>query len=112
MVSVTKPMDSDSLLQKLWLIRPRFVYLRVQVREFPIPIFLVAPLIVLEVLPLIGHWAIRNFARESQKEPEMQYLQQALKALSGMTWELRKSAALTLVEVQAKHRVYLKIGLW
>jgi hypothetical protein len=105
-------------VEKLSLIRPRFVYLLLRVREIPVPIFLFAPLVALEFFLMMGAWFIR---RSGKNYPHQESAVKALRALRGQTWELRKLPPFALVELEirpkvfdpnAPARVYLKIGLW
>jgi hypothetical protein len=90
----------------------------VRVHEIPVPIFLFAPLVMLEFFLMMGAWFIRN---SGSRDPQMEFALQALQALRGQTWELRKMPPFALVEVEVKpkaldagapQRVYVKIGLW
>jgi hypothetical protein len=105
-------------VEKLSLIRPRFVYLLLRVQEIPVPIFLFAPLVALEFFLLMGAWFIR---RSGSSDQQLEVALKALNALRGQTWELRKLPPFALVELEirpkvfdpnAPARVYLKIGLW
>lgn len=108
MVTQIKPSDGPQVLQKLSLLRPRFVYVWARVRELPIPIFLFAPLSLLELAPLVAAKIIR---REGYR-PETEYVLQALKAVQGQTWELRKLPPFALVEAEVKDEASVKIGIW
>ncbi len=108
MVAQIKPSDSSGVLQKLFLLRPRFVYVRVSVREIPIPILLFLPLVLLELAPAVAAWIIR---REGYR-PQTEYVLQALRAVQGQTWELRKLPPFALVEVEVQNKVQVKVGIW
>jgi hypothetical protein len=105
-------------VEKLNLIRPRFVYLSLRVQKIPVPIFLFAPLVALEFFLMMGAWFIR---RSGSRDQQLELALKALEALRGQTWELRKLPPFALVEVEIKSkvfdpnapaRVYLKVGLW
>lgn len=118
MVAVSRTIPEPDLLGKLSLVRPRFVYLWVRVKEIPVPVFLFAPLVMLEFFLMMGTWFIR---RSGSRDPQMDFALHALQALRGQTWELRKMPPFALVEVEvrpkafdahAPQQVYVKIGLW
>lgn len=118
MVAVSQTIPEPDLLGKLSLVRPRFVYLWVRVKEIPVPVFLFAPLVMLEFFLMMGLWIIR---RTQSRDPELDFALHALEALRGQTWELRKMPPFALVEVEvrpkafdahAPQQVYIKIGLW
>ncbi|GIW24174.1 hypothetical protein [Meiothermus sp.] len=113
MVAVSKALPVH-WFSKLHRVRPRFVYLWVRVQDVPLPIFLFAPLVVLEFFLLVGIW----ITRRQGFEPQLAF---ALQALRGQTWELRQMPPFALVEVKIKPKafypkaptqVYVKIGLW
>jgi hypothetical protein len=118
MVAVSKATPSADWFSKLSLVRPRFVYLWVRVQEIPVPIFLFAPLVMLELFLMMALWIIR---RTQSRDPQLDFALHALGALRGQTWELRKMPPFALVEVEVKPKafdsnapkqVYVKIGLW
>ncbi len=118
MVAVSRRIPEPGLLGKLSLVRPRFVYLWVRVKEIPVPVFLFAPLVMLEFFLMMGAWFIH---RTGGRDPQMDFALHALEALRGQTWELRKMPPFALLEVEvepkasdarAPQQVYLKIGLW
>jgi len=118
MVAVSRTIPEPDLLGRLSLIRPRFVYLWVRVKEIPVPVILFAPLVMLEFFLMMGTWFIR---RSGSRDPQMDFALHALQALRGQTWELRKMPPFALVEVEvrpkafdahAPQQVYVKIGLW
>ncbi|GIW30803.1 MAG: hypothetical protein KatS3mg071_0977 [Meiothermus sp.] len=100
MTTVSEVSVSPGWRSRLHLIRPRFVYLWVRLWALPIPIFLFAPLVMLELFLMLGAWRLRN----------------SLEALRGQIWELRKMPPFVLLEAEVRPRasqqVYLKIGLW
>jgi hypothetical protein len=108
MVARIAPSDSPQVLQKLSLLRPRFLYLRAEVKEIPIPILLFIPLSLLELAPALATSILR---REGHR-PGTEYALQALKAVQGQTWELRKLPPFTLVEAEVRGQVRAKIGIW
>ncbi|MCX7601733.1 MAG: hypothetical protein N2Z75_07315 [Meiothermus sp.] len=103
------------------MLRPRFVYVWVRLPEIPVPLFLFAPLVMLEFFLMMGIWAIR---RTQGPDPQLAFALHALGALRGQTWELRKMPPLALrkmpplalVELETKPKahkpLYVKIGLW
>lgn len=118
MVTVAKATPKADGFFKLSLVRPRFVYLWVRVQEIPLPIFLFAPLVMLELFLMMALWIIR---RTQSRDPQLAFALHALGALRGQTWELRKMPPFALVEVEVKPKVfdsnapkqvYVKIGLW
>lgn len=118
MLAVSRVTPQSGLLSKLSLIRPRFVYLLVRVHEIPVPIFLFAPLVILEFFLMIGAWFIRN---SGSRDPQINFILQALQALRGQTLELRKLPPVVLIELEvrpkafdssAPQRVYARVGLW
>jgi len=118
MVAVSRTIPEPDLLGRLSLVRPRFVYLWVRVKEIPVPVILFAPLVMLEFFLMMGTWFIR---RSGSRDPQMDFALHALQALRGQTWELRKMPPFALVEVEvrpkafdahAPQQVYVKIGLW
>lgn len=93
--------------RKVRLLRPRFVYLSVRVRELKIPIFLVIPLSLLELALWTGVWILdgrRLFAGGKEE--------QAVRGLARSLGALRGYEGFRLVEVEAKGGVAVKIGLW
>jgi len=90
--------------RKVRLLRPRFVYLSVRVRELKIPIFLVIPLSLLELALWTGVWILdgrRLFAGGKEEQ-----------AVRGLARALRGYEGFRLVEVEAKGGVAVKLGLW
>ncbi|MBF6593194.1 MAG: hypothetical protein IVW51_01945 [Thermaceae bacterium] len=108
MLAQIKPSDSSRVLQKIFLLRPRLVYVWVRVRELPIPLFFFAPLSLLELAPAVAAWIIR---REGYR-PQTEYVLQVLRAVHGQTWELRKLSPFGLVEVEVQNKVQVKVGIW
>jgi len=108
MLARRKPLDSSQALRKLTLLRPRFVYVRVRVRDVSIPIFVFVPLSLLELAPRVAEYILR---REPHK-PETEYVLQALRAVQGQTWELRKLPPFALVEAEVKNEAEVQIGIW
>ncbi|WP_318778121.1 hypothetical protein [Meiothermus sp.] len=113
MLAVSKAFPRADGFSKLSLLRPRFVYVWVRLPEIPVPLFLFAPLVMLEFFLMMGIWAIR---RTQGPDPQLAFALHALGALRGQTWELRKMPPLALVEVETKPKalkpLYVKIGLW
>ncbi len=109
-MTTSKVSISPSWRSRLHLIRPRFVYLWVRLWALPIPIFLFAPLVMLELFLMLGAWLLRN-----SRAPH------SLEVLHGHIWELRKMPPFILLEaevrpmafdVRAPQQVYVKMGLW
>ncbi len=118
MVTVPSRFPAAHLLSRLSLARPRFVYLWVRTPQLPLPIFLFAPLVMLEFFLTMGVWFIR---RSGSRDPQMDFALHALQAMRGQTWEVRKMPPFALVEVELRPKtsstqslpqVCLKIGLW
>lgn len=108
MVARVVPSDSPQVRQKVSLLRPRFLYVRAEVKEIPVPILLFIPLSLLELAPAI---AARVLRRQGYK-PETEYGLQALRAVQGQTWELRKLPPFALVEAEVRDQLRVKIGIW
>jgi len=89
--------------QSLLLLRPRFLYLRAEIKEVPLPLFLVFPLSLLELAPPVASWILR---------PQTEPLRLLLQGLRGQGWALRKLPPLALLEVEVRGQVRLKMGLW
>lgn len=96
-------------------IRPRFVYLWVRLWAIPIPIFLFAPLVMLEFFLMLSTQILHR-----SKTPDRQ-INALLQALRAPTRELRKMPPFVLLEaevrsrafdVRAPQQVYVKMGLW
>lgn len=113
MATLPKPFPSGAFLRRLPLLRPRFVYLSVGVRELNIPIFLVIPLSLLELSLWTGVWILdgrKLFAwRRSRGEEQAR---QTLRGLARSLTRLRGYESFRMVEVEAKDRASVKLGLW
>ncbi len=121
MTTVSKGANSPGWRLGFHLIRPRFVYLVylwLWAWAIPIPVVLFAPLVMLELFLLLGTSVLR---RSKAQDPPVRVALQALEALRGQTWELRKMPPFVLAEVEvrpkaldakAPQQVYLKIGVW
>ncbi len=118
MAAVSKATPSADWFSKLSLVRPRFVYIWVRLPGILVPIFLIAPLVMLEFFLMMGLWVIR---RTQSRDSQLDFALHALEALRGQTWELRKMPPFALVEVEVKpqafdasphKQAYVKIGLW
>ncbi|WP_084640355.1 hypothetical protein [Meiothermus rufus] len=102
---------SHAPLGWFYLVRPRFVYLWVRVGSFPLPIFLFAPLVLLEVFL----WALGWLWRDN---PDNATTLKALGGLRGRTWVLRKMPPFVLLELEmspkaaASGPLHLRFGLW
>lgn len=118
MVAVAKATPKTGWFTQLNLVRPRFVYLWVRVKEIPVPVFLFAPLVTLEFFLMVGLWIIR---RSQGRDAQTTFVLRALEVLRGQTGELRKMPPFALLEVEVKpkaldanapQQVCIKIGLW
>jgi hypothetical protein len=77
-----------------WNIRPRFVYVYVRFKKFPIPLGVALPLVLVE-------WAVGLALKAYDKK------------LSNQTLGLRQMPPATLIEIShSKEIVDLKVGLW
>lgn len=115
MTTVSKVAISPGSRSRLHPIRPRFVYLWVRLWAAPIPIFLFAPLVMLEFFLMLSTRILR---RSKAPDPQMDAVLQALRS---STRELRKMPPLVLLEAEVRPRVfdarapqqvYVKMGLW
>ncbi|MCL6526621.1 MAG: hypothetical protein K6T57_07010 [Thermaceae bacterium] len=93
--------------QNLLLLRPRFLYLRAEIKEIPLPVLLVFPLSLLELAPPVASWILRR-----QGRPQTEPLRSLLQGLRGQGWALRKLPPLALLEVEVRGQIRLKMGLW
>lgn len=113
MATLPKPFPSGGFLRKLPLLRPRFVYLSVRVRELNIPIFLVIPLSLLELTLWTGVWILdgrKLFARSRSGGEEQ--ARQTVRGFARSITVLRGYESFRMVEVEAKDGVSVKLGLW
>lgn len=115
MVAVAKATSKTVWFTQLNLVRPRFVYLWVRVQEIPVPIFLFAPLVALELFLWMALWILRQ-----NHDSQTAFALHALEALRNQTWALRKMPPFALVEIEFRSKngerppkqAHVKIGLW